>query len=705
MTVARYPVECLIRPLVEMPAAVVSLAASIAIGLMPDVFWLPSSLTQASDYWRVLPPGHWLITGALFANGMKRLHQSYRVAQYQSRLRRLPRYEVVGDDIPARDNALFLGKAFAWDERHTRRVVEASRDAAKDFLNPHWSDRFFARGKPASSGDEGGKSYLHGVGLWEKHAEQELWISEADRMGHILVEGTTGVGKSRLLELLMVQDIKSGGPVIVFDPKGDLAVLLQAYAAACAAGRKDDFICFHLAFPEMSARYNLFGSFARITEIANRVREALPDTGNSAAFAEFAWSYVNTIAVGLHALGRRTTVESLLSNANNLEGLVADYVEQLLDKKAEGWKLGFDELCADIAKQQSKGALPRHELDKTPRSLALVRLVQKYKIVDSIAERLLKTFSYDRSYHDKLVSSLYPLLQKMNTGKVAEILSPNYDDVNDTRPILDFEQALRANKIIYIGLDALTDGTVAKAVAGSMLSDLTSLAGRIYNYTRAQGLSDGIARNHKRVKLHVDELGEMATDALVPLANKSRGAGFDFTGYTQSAADLVVGMGSEAKGQQLIDNFNTLIMMRVKSEATCKLLTDGLSEVVVPTITWGSGSTDSGSGSLDFTSNQTQKITETRVKLVTPAQIISLPRGQAFISTQGGRLYKAVFPMPLESRQSGIPRTVQELGKALLSRYAAPQAPWQNELAPWRDAPADSPNETGTSETPQKEAA
>ena len=141
-------------------------------------------------------------------------------------------------------------------------------------------------------------------------------------------------------------------------------------------------------------------------------------------------------------------------------------------------------------------------------------------------------------------------------------------------------------------------------------------------------------------------------------------------------------------------------MMRVKSEATCKLLTDGLSEVAVPTITWGSGSTDSGTGSLDFTSNQTQKITETRVKLVTPAQIISLPRGQAFISTQGGRLYKAVFPMPLESRQSGIPRTVQELGKALLSRYAAPQAPWQDELAPWRDAPAHD-----THEIPLKEAA
>ena len=68
MSVSRYPVECLIRPLVEMPTALVSLAASIAIGLMPDVFWLPNSLTQANDYWRVFPPGHWLITGALFAN-------------------------------------------------------------------------------------------------------------------------------------------------------------------------------------------------------------------------------------------------------------------------------------------------------------------------------------------------------------------------------------------------------------------------------------------------------------------------------------------------------------------------------------------------------------------------------------------------------------------------------------------------------------
>jgi len=48
---------------------------------------------------------------------------------------------------------------------------------------------------------------------------------------------------------------------------------------------------------------------------------------------------------------------------------------------------------------------------------------------------------------------------------------------------------------------------------------------------------------------------------------------------------------------------------------------------------------------------------------------------------------------------------VQELGKALLSRYAAPQAPWQDELAPWRDAPAHDTNAFPYEGSPMKEAA
>ena len=75
--------------------------------------------------------------------------------------------------------------------------------------------------------------------------------------------GTTRVGKTRLAEILINQDIMRGDTVITFDPKGDADLMLAMYAAARKAGRS--FYMFHLGFPEQSCRYNPIGDFTRIT--------------------------------------------------------------------------------------------------------------------------------------------------------------------------------------------------------------------------------------------------------------------------------------------------------------------------------------------------------------------------------------------------------------------------------------------------------
>ena len=58
-----------------------------------------------------------------------------------------------------------------------------------------------------------------------------------ERVGHTLVLGTTRVGKTRLAEILITQDIRRGDVVIVFDPKGDAGLLRRVYAEAKRAGR------------------------------------------------------------------------------------------------------------------------------------------------------------------------------------------------------------------------------------------------------------------------------------------------------------------------------------------------------------------------------------------------------------------------------------------------------------------------------------
>src|SRR3546814_2192783 len=77
------------------------------------------------------------------------------------------------------------------------------------------------------------------------------------------------------------------------------------YVEAKRAGREGEFYVFHLGWPDISARYNAVGRFGRISEVATRIAGQLSGEGNSAAFREFAWRFVNIVARALIELGQR----------------------------------------------------------------------------------------------------------------------------------------------------------------------------------------------------------------------------------------------------------------------------------------------------------------------------------------------------------------------------------------------------------------
>lgn len=61
---------------------------------------------------------------------------------------------------------------------------------------------------------------------------------------------------------------------------------------------------------------------------------------------------------------------------------------------------------------------------------------------------------YDKTYFDK-IGIIATVIRKLTTGKIEELLSPDYTDVNDERPIFDWEEVIRKRGIVYVGLDAL----------------------------------------------------------------------------------------------------------------------------------------------------------------------------------------------------------------------------------------------------------
>ncbi|SEG30357.1 type IV conjugative transfer system coupling protein TraD [Billgrantia desiderata] len=670
---AHYPIESLLRPAVELYTAATCAACALVCMYAPWALALTPSVG-------------WGMSAAFAAFGAYRGRQGWRILRYRRNMRRLPRFELRADQIPVSTRGLWIGKGFRWEAQHTQRLYEAAAPDARHYINPsplyklarsleHRWERFrmLAIVIRLLSADTalnpvrplppvGGKPALHGVEL----DEHDVYLPLGERVGHTLVEGTTRVGKTRLAEVMITQDIhrKSNECVIALDPKGDVDLMLRMYIEALRSGRGDDFYVFHLGYPDLSARYNAVGRFGRLSEVATRLAGQLSGAGNSAAFREFAWRFVNIVARARHALGQRPTYDQILSDVVNIDGLMIEYSQQKLSEHNEtAW-----EKIATIESKLNDKNIPMAMKGRDKRVVAIEQFLQQVKVRDPVLEGLRSAVRYDKTYFDKIVASLLPLLEKLTSGRISELLSPDYQDLDDPRPIFDWMQVIRRRGIVYVGLDALSDFEVSQAVGNSMFADLVSCAGHIYKH----GVDDdmpGAAGGGKKVaiNLHADEVNELMGDEFIPLINKGGGAGIQVTAYTQTASDIEARLGSVAKAGQVVGNFNNLIMLRVKEEKTARLLTDQLGQVninerMLMSMTSDDPDVDTG---VDFRSSGGDRISTRAVPVIQPNDIITLPKGQAFALIEGGQLYKIRMPLPKPDRGIDIPKNIQDIAERM----------------------------------------
>ena len=257
---SRHPIEALLRPPVELWSTVVAFATAAIAILAPWALMMPAGVANGAG-------------AVLLLIGLIRGRQAWRVLRYQCNMRRLPTYKVRSHKIPLSRHKLFLGRGFRWTQKHTQRLRDTIRPEVQHYVQPgrlyQWARRnevawesmpslrllaHFLRSRAwwnplAPLPAVGGKPALHAV----EPEEQDVWMDIGERVGHTLVLGTTRVGKTRLAEILITQDIRRGDVVIVFDPKGDADLLRRVYAEAKRAGRAKDFYLFHLGYPAVAA--------------------------------------------------------------------------------------------------------------------------------------------------------------------------------------------------------------------------------------------------------------------------------------------------------------------------------------------------------------------------------------------------------------------------------------------------------------------
>ena len=665
----RYQVEVLLRPAVELYAAIAMFSLAMLMWLMPSLLMMPEVVAQGSAL-------------LLVVLGMSDVRAGLRILRYRRRMQQIPTYRLGLDRLPAMRDKWFLGRGFRWTPIHTQRMLDTYEERYAAFVQvPDNHDRWYrlrqtARHLPVVRSliesprsinpfrapvNASGNPAIHGVGTHLRN----VYIDNRSRDGNMLVLGTTGSGKTRAMEVLVAQDIQHSDRdvVIVIDPKGDGDLLRRIYIEAKRAGREEDVSVFHLGFPDASARYNGVGSFSRITEVATRIANQLPREGNSAAFREFSWRFVNVAARALDTLGRRVSYREIQRSIDDIEPLLIEVVEHTIRARPELKALMQKTRAStrDVTREHNGRSLSGYQAYVFAREYASV-------IDDDLLNDLSAVYKYDKTYYDKLVSSVGPLLEKLTSGKTGELLSPDYLDLEDERDLLDWRDVIRCRGVVYVGLDALTDSTVSAAVGQTMLADLTAVAGSIYKH----GVLPDFDVASPRILLHFDEVSELMGDQFVPMVNKCRGAGMQVTAYTQTLQDIEASVGTAAKAEQIIGNFNHLLMMRVRNRETADVLTEQTPMVSVQKIMAVTGANDGDYvGGTVFTSRNEDRISTEQVRMLDASMLMQLPNGHAFALIEGGRLYKMVFPMPLVSRLdpavpddvAGMVATMNERGR------------------------------------------
>ena len=509
---------------------------------------------------------------------------------------------------------VWLGSGFQWTDMEAQRMhALVSSGVAKTL------------GKEALSKD--GSYWLHGL-----QKEEEVTAPLELLEGHTLIVGSTGVGKTRLFDLMIGQAILRGGPVVIIDPKGDQGLADNARRICESLGQPERFAYFNPAHPDKSVCLDPLRNWNRKTELASRVSALIPSETGADAFVAFGWKVLQDICAGLIATGERPNLVSL---RRYIEGGPDDLLIKALlfhfRKCVPNWEKG-----AESYVKSSKGK------NKGPEAILLAYIAYYKEVVihewpNVDLAGLISTYEHNRDHFQKMVASLIPILSMLTADPLAELLSPKHEPGSE-KVVLDMSKVIRNNMVLYMGLDSLADPTVGSAIGSVMLADMTAVAGDIYNYGQDQ---------KKPIDVYVDEAAEVINTPTIQLLNKGRGAGFRLTVATQTFADFAARLGDENKAIQVLANTNNKIALRVQDPRTQQLFADGIPKIKSQTMAVSYGHNVGTESSEEYSASYKEQATVEEADLIPPPILSELPPLHFYARLSGGRTFKSRIPILL----------------------------------------------------------
>lgn len=585
------------------------------------VLWILAAIVALGvNRWSNLPaqPFYWMV-GICGVMALCRLPQALSLANLQKNLRGRSLEFIVLQKLKKfmakKPDSMWLGYGFIWENRHAQRVFE--------ILKRDWSV-VVTNTSQSISEKQMGQTWVHGV----EPKEDPLYQNFSHSEGQNLIVGTTGAGKTRMFDLLISQAIMRGEAVIIIDPKGDKEMKDNALRACQACGQPERFVQFHPGFPDESARIDPLRNFSRVTEIASRLAALIPSEASADPFKSFAWQAINNISQALVMTYERP-------NLVTLKHFLESGPQEMVVKAT----VAYASRCIDNGREMAEQALDSTGSaldDKRARVMAkFYKDVVQPQAPSSELEGLISMFHHDKTHFSKMVANLLPIMNMLTAGPMGKLLSPDYSDTGDGRPITDNKKIIDNAQVAYIGLDSLTDGTVGSAIGSLFLSDLVSVAGDRYNF--------GV--DNKPVNLFIDEAAEVINEPTIMLLNKGRGALMKMFIATQTIADFEARLGSKEKARQVLGNLNNIYALRVIDPDTQEFIVENLPKTRLKHIMHTQGVNSQAQAPLLFSANSGERLMEEEGDLF-PSQLLGmLPNLEYIAKISGGMIVKGRLPI------------------------------------------------------------
>ena len=362
-----------------------------------------------------------------------------------------------------------------------------------------------------------------GTGVHLDHPDTIMEIGFPDnfRKGHFWCFGTTRVGKTRIMEHIIDQDIRKGYSVVAIDPKGDIDLFSKITQLADDTGRLNDLMLITPIFPQYSAILDPLSSYYMPEELVGHITAGVA-VGREPYF--FGVAYEVSLVV----------VQSLI-------------------------------MLAEI-----RGTRPSFNLNDIKNHIShqdLERLKEKIDYIDTpdaqqLSMDMQKIISTPPDYYSKVASSLRVALTELTSGNVGRIIGK----ADENRFIKRLEEGKTI--ILVVQLGSLLTKRAAYTAGKVIISMIQAFVGRVYSCGKKVTPS---------LVLHMDEAQSILYHGIEDLFAKAGGAGIFIHGYCQSINQLYSEVG-EDRANTILDNCNTKLFMRVPDASTAYYVSRHLGE-------------------------------------------------------------------------------------------------------------------------------